>query len=196
MKMNGKVAIVAGASRGIGAAVARAYSDAGANVVLAARHAAALDDLAGQLAGEVLVVPADVTDADSVANLVDQTLSRFGRLDVACNNAAHPDHRPTLLADIPVDRFDAALAVNLRGVFLAMKHEIPAMVESGGGAIVNMSSTAGHHGVAPIQTSAHRNLQIDPLREPCAGKRNDRIPMTLQLGLVGHVVLIMQPRGV
>ena len=150
MKMNGKVAIVAGASRGIGAAVARAYSDAGANVVLAARHAAALDDLAGQLAGEVLVVPADVTDADSVANLVDQTLSRFGRLDVACNNAAHPDHRPTLLADIPVDRFDAALAVNLRGVFLAMKHEIPAMVESGGGAIVNMSSTAGHHGVSGL----------------------------------------------
>ena len=150
MKMNGKVAIVTGASRGIGAAVARAYSDAGANVVLAARDAAALDDLAGQLAGEVLVVPADVTDADSVANLVDRTLSRFGRLDVACNNAAHADHRPTLLADIPIDRFDAALAVNLRGVFLAMKHEIPAMVQSGGGAIVNMSSTAGHHGVSGL----------------------------------------------
>jgi NAD(P)-dependent dehydrogenase (short-subunit alcohol dehydrogenase family) len=148
--MNGKVAIVTGASRGIGAAVARAYSEAGANVVLAARDAVALAAVAEQLPGEAFVVPTDVADADSVANLVDQTLSRFGRLDVACNNAAHPDHRPTLLADIPVDRFDAAVAVNLRGVFLALKYEIPAMVQSGGGAIVNMSSTAGHHGVSGL----------------------------------------------
>jgi NAD(P)-dependent dehydrogenase (short-subunit alcohol dehydrogenase family) len=57
---------------------------------------------------------------------------------------------PTLLADIPVDRFDAAVAVNLRGVFLAIKHEIPAMLKTGGGAIVNMSSTAGHHGVSGL----------------------------------------------
>jgi NAD(P)-dependent dehydrogenase (short-subunit alcohol dehydrogenase family) len=148
--MNGKVAIVLGASRGIGAAVARAYSDAGAKVVLAARHAAALDELAGELHSEVLVVPTDVADAASVANLVDQTISYFGRLDVACNNAAYADHRPTLLADIDTERFDAALAVNLRGVFLAMKHEIPAMVRGGGGAIVNMSSTAGHHGVSGL----------------------------------------------
>src|SRR5207302_9124941 len=97
--MNGKVAIVTGASRGIGAAVARAYSAAGAKVVLAARHAGALDELAGQLHSEVLVVPTDVADADSVANLVDQTMSHFGRLDVACNTAAYADHRPTLLAD-------------------------------------------------------------------------------------------------
>jgi len=148
--MNGKVAIITGASRGIGAAVARAYSNAGAKVVLAARDAVALDDVARDLRGEALVVPTDVTDADSVANLVDQTLAQFGRLDLACNNAAHPDHRPMLLTDIPVERFDAALAVNLRGVFLAMKYEIPAMVESGGGAIVNMSSTAGHHGVSGL----------------------------------------------
>ena len=60
------------------------------------------------------------------------------------------DHMPTLLADIPVERFDAALAVNLRGVFLAMKYEIPAMLRTGGGAIVNMSSTAGHHGVSGL----------------------------------------------
>ena len=148
--MNGKVALVIGASRGIGAAVARAYAEAGAGVVLAARNADALDRVARDIAGDVLVVPTDVTDDDSIANLVDQTLMNFGRLDVACNNAASPDHRPTLLADIPVERFDAALAVNLRGVFLAMKHEIPAMLRNGGGAIVNMSSTAGHHGVSGL----------------------------------------------
>jgi len=148
--MNGKVAIVTGASRGIGAAVARAYADAGAGVVLAARDADALDRVARDIDGDVLVVPTDVSHEDSVANLVEQTLMNYGRLDVACNNAAHPDHRPTLLADIPVERFDAALAVNLRGVFLAMKYEIPAMLQSGGGAIVNMSSTAGHHGVSGL----------------------------------------------
>jgi NAD(P)-dependent dehydrogenase (short-subunit alcohol dehydrogenase family) len=148
--MNGKVAIVTGASRGIGAAVARAYADAGAGVVLAARDADALDLVARGIGGDVLVVPADVTDEDSIANLVEQTLMNFGRLDVACNNAAHGDHMPMLLADIPADRFDAALAVNLRGVFLGMKHEIPAMLQSGGGAIVNMSSTAGHHGVSGL----------------------------------------------
>jgi NAD(P)-dependent dehydrogenase (short-subunit alcohol dehydrogenase family) len=148
--LEGKVALVTGASRGIGKAVARAYAEAGAGVVLAARDPDALDQVARDISGDVLVVPTDVTDDDSIANLVEQTLMNFGRLDVACNNAAHGDHMPTLLADIPVDRFDAALAVNLRGVFLAMKHEIPAMLATGGGAIVNMSSTAGHHGVSGL----------------------------------------------
>src|SRR5205807_1322018 len=83
----------------------------------------------------------------SIASLVERTLERFGRLDVACNNAAHSDHFPTLLAELPTERFDAALGVNLRGVFLGMKYEIPAMLRNGGGAIVNMSSTARHHGV-------------------------------------------------
>jgi NAD(P)-dependent dehydrogenase (short-subunit alcohol dehydrogenase family) len=149
MSFAGKIAIVTGASRGIGAAVARAFSDAGASVVLAARDGEALDRVAHEL-GDALVVPTDVTDDDSIANLIEQTLMNFGRLDVACNNAAHPDHRPTLLADIPIERFDAAVAVNLRGLFLAMKHEIPAMLRTGGGAIVNMSSTAGHHGVSGL----------------------------------------------
>ena len=166
--MNGKVALVTGASRGIGAAVARAYSDAGAKVVLAARDTKALDDVAGRLPGDALVVPTDVTDADSVAHLVEQTLGTFGRLDVACNNAAHADHRPTLLADIDVDRFDAALAVNLRGVFLAMKHEIPAMVACGGGAIVNMSSTAGQHGVSGLADYVATKWGLDGITRAAA----------------------------
>ena len=148
--MNGKVAVVIGASRGIGAAVARAYAQAGASVVLAARDADALDRLAYDIDGDVLVVPTDVTDDDAIANLIDQALMNFGRLDVACNNAAFPDHRPALLVDIPVERFDASVAVNLRGVFVAMQHEIRAMLRSGGGAIVNMSSTAGHQGVSGL----------------------------------------------
>jgi len=142
----GKVALVTGASRGIGAAVARAFSAAGAAVALAARDEAALADLAGELnagGGQALAVPTDVTDADAVARLVERTVDAFGRLDVACNNAAGGGHPPTPLAEVTVDQFDSAYAVGLRGVFVAIKHEVPAMLASGGGAIVNMSSTAG-----------------------------------------------------
>jgi NAD(P)-dependent dehydrogenase (short-subunit alcohol dehydrogenase family) len=162
--LTGKVAIVTGASRGIGAAVARAFSAAGCAVALAARDQAALRRLADELrdqGGAALAVPTDVTDARAVAEMVDRTVAEFGRLDVACNNAAGGGHPPTPLADVPVEAFDSGLAVSLRGVFLAMKYEIPAMVRSGGGAIVNMSSTAGLQAVGGLAayTSAKHGLQ-------------------------------------
>ncbi|MFN2468060.1 MAG: SDR family NAD(P)-dependent oxidoreductase, partial [Gaiellaceae bacterium] len=125
--LTGKVAIVIGASRGIGAAVARAFSRAGAAVAVASRDEAALDRLAGELTeagGSALVVPTDVSDADAVARLIDQTVARFGRLDLACNNAAGGGHRPMPLADVSLDAFESAFAMNLRGAFVAMKHEI------------------------------------------------------------------------
>lgn len=144
--LQGKVALVVGASRGIGAAVARAFAGAGATVVLAARDNAAIEHLRDELieaGGHALAVPTDVTDDAAVARLVDLVMSEFGHLDIACNNAAGGGHPPTLLADVSVDAFDSAFAVNLRGVFVAMKYEIPAMLAHGGGAIVNMASTAG-----------------------------------------------------
>jgi len=144
--LDGKVALVTGASRGIGAATARALSAAGAKVVLAARDEAALQAVADEIGargGSAVVVPTDVRHAESVSRLVEQTLGAYGRLDVAVNNAADGGHRPTPLADVSVADFDSAIAVSLRGVFLAMKYEIPAMLRGGGGgAIVNMSSTA------------------------------------------------------
>jgi NAD(P)-dependent dehydrogenase (short-subunit alcohol dehydrogenase family) len=158
---DGKVALVVGASRGIGAAVARAFSKAGASVVLAARDAVALDRLARELneaGGHAVAVPTDVSDAGAVAALVEHTVSVFGRLDFACNNAAGGGHPPTSLADVSLEAFDSAVAVNLRGVFVAMKFEIPAMLASGGGAIVNMSSTAGIQavgGLAAYVTTKH-----------------------------------------
>jgi NAD(P)-dependent dehydrogenase (short-subunit alcohol dehydrogenase family) len=153
--LSGKVALVSGASRGIGAATARAFAQAGCAVALAARDEAALTEVADELraaGGRALVVPTDVTDASAVARMVETVVSELGRLDVACNNAAGAGHPPTPLADVSVDAFDAGLAVSLRGVFLAMKHEIPAMLATGGGAVVNMSSTAGLQGVGGLAT--------------------------------------------
>jgi NAD(P)-dependent dehydrogenase (short-subunit alcohol dehydrogenase family) len=85
----------------------------------------------------------DVTDPVSVRRLVEQALGAYGRLDVAVNNAAGGGHPPTPLAEVAVEDYDSALTVSLRGTFLAMRYEIPAMLDAGGGAIVNMASTAG-----------------------------------------------------
>ncbi|WP_131738230.1 SDR family NAD(P)-dependent oxidoreductase [Actinomadura roseirufa] len=150
--LDGRVAIVTGASRGIGATSAKALHEAGAAVVLAARDAGALDALAGEIAadgGRALAVPTDVTDPAAVEALVQRTLKEFGRLDAAINNAGG-GAPPVPLADMDVADFDRTLDVNLRGVFLALKYEIPAMLESGGGAIVNMSSTAGLQAVGGL----------------------------------------------
>jgi NAD(P)-dependent dehydrogenase (short-subunit alcohol dehydrogenase family) len=93
-----------------------------------------------------LVVPTDMRDAEQVERLVATTVARFGRLDLAFNNAGS-GHRPAPLADLTVQDFDEAISLNLRGMLVAMKYEIAAMLASGGGAIVNMSSTAGLSGV-------------------------------------------------
>ena len=168
--LDGKVAVVTGASRGIGAAVARAFSSAGAAVALAARDEAALDRLADELrdaGGQTLAVPTDVGDAEAVRRLVDQTVAHFGRLDIACNNAAGGGHPPTPLADVDIAAFDSAFAVNLRGVFLAMKYEIPAMLATGG-AIVNMSSTAGIQAVGGLATYVSTKHGLEGLTKAAA----------------------------
>jgi NAD(P)-dependent dehydrogenase (short-subunit alcohol dehydrogenase family) len=148
----GKVALVAGASRGIGAATARAFARAGASVVLAARDREALDSVVESIratGGQAIAFPTDVGDPASVEQLVRQTLSTYGRLDAAFNNATDGP-LPAPLADIDPADFDRGIRTNIRGTFLGMKYQIPAMLRSGGGAIVNMASIAGLNGVANL----------------------------------------------
>jgi NAD(P)-dependent dehydrogenase (short-subunit alcohol dehydrogenase family) len=147
--LENKVALITGASRGIGAAAARCFAREGAAVILAARSRDVLSHVVDEIAaegGKALAVETDVADPASVERLVKSTLDAYGRLDAAFNNAGG-GHMPALLADLPIEDFERTLQVNLYGVFYAMKYEIPAMLAGGGGAIVNMSSTAGVSGV-------------------------------------------------
>ena len=169
--MTGKVAFVTGASRGIGAAVARAFRAAGARVAITARDAEALDRLADELGrgdGHALALPADVSDPGAVADTVSRVVEEFDRLDFACNNAAGGGHPPTPLAEVPIELFDSGLAVSLRGVFLSMRAEIPAIVRSGGGAIVNTSSTAGLQGVGGLATYVAAKHGVEGLTKVAA----------------------------
>ena len=99
--------------------------------------------------GRALAVRTDVSDAESQQNLINQTLATFGRLDAAFNNATDGP-RPAPLADIDPVEFDRGIATNVRGTFLGMKYQIPAMLQTGGGAVVNMASRAGLTGVAGL----------------------------------------------
>jgi NAD(P)-dependent dehydrogenase (short-subunit alcohol dehydrogenase family) len=152
LPMQGRVALVAGASRGIGAATAEAFAAAGAAVVLAARDTTALKSLVERIearGGDAIGVGCDVSDVDSVRNLIDQAIGRYGRLDAAFNNATDGP-LPAPLADIDVAEFDRGIATNIRGTFLGMKFQIPAMLANDGGAIVNMASVAGINATANL----------------------------------------------
>jgi NAD(P)-dependent dehydrogenase (short-subunit alcohol dehydrogenase family) len=153
--LDGKVALVMGASRGIGAEIARAYAAAGAGVVLAARDEQALDTVADDIertGGHAIAVRTDVTSEADVRAAVSVAVDEFGRLDVACNNAAG-GAPPTPLAELALEDFERSVNTNLLGGFLALKYEIAAMLENDGpvrGAIVTISSTAGLEGVANL----------------------------------------------
>lgn len=148
----GKVALVTGAGSGIGLATARAFAEAGASVVLAGRREEPLRAAAEDLAAtghQALVVRCDVADETQVASMIEQTVAKFGRLDFGFNNAGVMQSRVET-AGISTDEWDRVLGINLRGVWLCMKYELPQMLRQGAGAIVNCSSTGGVIAVAGL----------------------------------------------
>jgi len=162
---SGQVAVVTGGSSGMGLATAQAFAEAGAAVGLAdvneeALHAAS-DDLTG--AGhQALGVRCDVSQEDQVAALVHRTVTTFGRLDVAFNNAGI-QAPPSDAADEPAETFDRVNAINLRGIWACMKHELVQMRTQGSGAIVNCSSLGGLVGLpgrAAYHASKHGGIGL------------------------------------
>ena len=141
----GQVALVTGASSGMGLATAQGFAEAGAAVVLADIDQDALGAATEALTAaghEAIGVGCDVADEAQVAAMVERTVAAFGRLDMAFNNAGIVGYTGDL-ADEPAESFDAVTAVNLRGVWNCMKHELRQMREQGSGAIVNCSSLGG-----------------------------------------------------
>lgn len=152
----GTVALVTGASSGMGLATAQAFAASGASTVLADNNAALVRHEADQLAAagfNVLAVVCDVTDEAQVEAMISETVARFGQLDAAFNNAGiMPPNRE--VTDEPADTYDLVTAVNLRGVWASMKHELAQMRRQGSGAIVNCSSVGGLIG-GPGRASYH-----------------------------------------
>lgn len=150
MSSNSKVVLITGGGSGIGRATAVAFAKQGARLVVAGRREKEIEEtarLAREAGGEAIAAAADVTDEDSVRALVAKTLATYGRLDAAFNNAG-TEGRFQPLSGADVAAYHQVFDTNVKGVFLSMKHQIPALLASGGGAIINNSSIAGHVGFA------------------------------------------------
>lgn len=150
MLLQDKVALVTGGASGIGRAIALAFAREGARVVVSDTDAAGGESTLQALrdaGGEGVCVTADVSRDDDCRRMVEQAVDRFGRLDVACNNAGIGGEVAPV-ASHPLQAWDRVIAVNLTGVFLGMRHQIPALLAAGGGAIVNVASILGQVGFA------------------------------------------------
>ncbi|MEW6690972.1 MAG: SDR family oxidoreductase [Pseudomonadota bacterium] len=145
MRLKDKVAIVTGAGSGFGAGIARRFAEEGARVVVADIAEAAGQRIAGEIStagGRALFVHADVTRGHDWASLVGATQAAFGRLDVVVNNAGWT-HRNKPYLEVTEAEFDKVYAVNVKSVYLSALHAVPVFRKQGGGAFVNVASTAG-----------------------------------------------------
>ena len=194
----GKTALVTGGASGIGRATALAMAREGARVAvsdLSEESAASTVALINQAGGQAIAIGGDVANEADVEAMVARTIAAFGRLDCAFNNAGISPRNvgPTgqRTHEMSQASFDAMLAVNLTGVFLCMKHEIPHMLAQGGGSIVNTASIAGliglpsatnyvasKHGVVGITKTAAMEYAKDNIRVNCVNPGYIKTPMT------------------
>ena len=142
VSLKGQVALVTGASRGIGRAIAGAFADAGASVVLSSRKQQALEEAAAEIGGDVDVVAANAGDPDQAAAAVAHCVERYGQLDILVNNAAtNPYFGATMDIDLP--RYDKTWEVNLRGVLVWTQEAWKRSLRDRGGSVINIASVGG-----------------------------------------------------
>jgi NAD(P)-dependent dehydrogenase (short-subunit alcohol dehydrogenase family) len=180
-RLEGKVAIVTGGGGGIGAAVARRLASEGASVTVADIDMTSARRAAEPLGEKGLPLHFDAADPASVKAMVDQTVARFGRLDILHNNAALTDparqQQDTTAVDIPIEIWNATLAINVTGYLLGCKYAIPHMIAAGGGSIINTASNSGSAGdLARIAYGSSKGAIIAMTKYVATqyGKRNIR----------------------
>ncbi len=174
-----KIVLVTGAGSGLGSALVNAFAAAGASVVGLDVNEAALDERRASFDDERRFLPivCDVSSEDDVRRAIGETLEVHGRLDIACNNAgiAQPIQR---LAEVDTAVFDRVFAVNVRGIFLGLKYQLPVMQEQGGGVIVNTASIGGLRGFPYLSIYNATKAAVISLTQTAAveyGRKNIRI---------------------
>jgi NAD(P)-dependent dehydrogenase (short-subunit alcohol dehydrogenase family) len=168
--MSHPVVLITGALTGIGRATAVAFAREGAKLVVAGRHEEAGQQLATELrklGAEAEFLRADVRRDDDVRELVDRTVARFGRLDIAVNNAGS-EGKPGPVTEQTAETYAATFDTNVLGVILSLKHEVRVMQGQGGGSIINISSTYGHKGAAGASLYAGSKHAVEGLTRSVA----------------------------
>ncbi len=168
--MNNKVVLITGALTGIGRDTALAFGREGARIVISGRHEEEGEQLVnelGKLGAEAEFVRSDVRHEDDVRDLVDKTVARFGRLDVAVNTAG-TEGKPGPVTEQSAESYAATFDTNVLGTLLSMKHELRVMLAQGSGSIVNVSSTFGHTGGAGASVYAASKHAVEGLTKSAA----------------------------
>ena len=168
--MSQQVVLITGALTGIGRATALAFAKDGARVVVSGRHdeaGIALADEVRGLGAEAEFIRADVRHEDEVRNLVDQAVARFGRLDIAVNNAG-TEGKPGPVTDVTNEGYLAMFETNVLGTLLGMKHELRVMQAQGSGSVVNISSTMGERGAVNMALYAGSKHAVEGITKSAA----------------------------
>ena len=199
-RFGGKVVLITGATSGIGAATARAFAMEGAQVFFCGRRrrlGRQVQDAIRAAGGEAWYHHADVRREAQVERFVAACIDRYGRLDIAFNNAGISVTRPAPLARIPTATWENVMATNASGVFWAMKYELPRMLRRGGGVIVNTASVSGHVGfatISPYNASKHAVMSLTKVAAMEYSARNIRIS-SISPGAVDTPMLRRSLRG-